>query len=49
MKVHADPDNMLTKTVDEYGRISVGTDLTGKEIEIAILEVKDDENDEDRK
>lgn len=43
MKVEVTPDNVETHTVGDYGRINLGKSLAGKTVEIAILDVSDEE------
>jgi len=43
MKVHVDPDDIQERPADERGRIYLGSDFADKTVEIAVLEVKDEE------
>lgn len=43
MKVHVDPDDVYKKTTDGRGRFYLGPDFADTEIEIAVLEVVEDE------
>lgn len=43
MKVHIEStDDILDRKADARGRINLGPELAGKEVQIAILEVKDE-------
>lgn len=35
------PRDIVTKTADSRGRISLGTDYAGKEVTVAVIEVDD--------
>jgi len=43
MKVSVDPENVKVKKVMKNGTVSVGREYAGKTIEIAILEIKEEE------
>lgn len=40
-----DPERVITKEVDGAGRIYLGKDLVGKDVEL-VVSIKDGENDE---
>ena len=41
MKVEINPDDADTYKADNRGRINLGTDYSDKEVEVAILEVRE--------
>lgn len=43
-----DIDKVITKEVDDYGRLSVGTDLAGKRVRLYLSELKNDEQNVER-
>lgn len=41
MDVKVDPDNIVTGTTDDRGRIYLGPEYKNQTVEVAILEVRD--------
>jgi len=42
VKVHVEPNDIQEVKADSRGRITLGSEYAAKNIEVAILEVKDD-------
>jgi hypothetical protein len=43
MKVHVSPDSVQERSADGRGRVNLGTEFADKRVEVAVLEVLDDE------
>lgn len=44
MKVYVEsPDDVIEKRTDERGRITLGSEYGNKTVQVAVVEVKDDE------
>jgi len=44
MKVHVEnPEDIMEKKADGRGRITLGSDFSGKKVQVAVLEVVDEE------
>jgi len=44
MKVHVEsPEDIIEKKADSRGRITLGSEFSGKTVQVAVLEVVDDE------